>query len=62
MNGIDVSKHQGIIDWGKVKAIDFAIIRAGHGKYASQKDPQFEANYKGCKAHGIPCGLYWCSS
>lgn len=29
MNGIDISKHNGAIDWGKVKAsgIDFAIIR-----------------------------------
>ena len=33
-NGIDVSKHQGKIDWQKVKdsGIDFAIIRAGFGK------------------------------
>ena len=31
-NGIDVSSHQGRIDWEKVKAgIEFAIIRAGYG-------------------------------
>ena len=58
--GIDVSRHQGAIDWTKVKA-DFAIIKAGGGKYISQKDPKFEANYAGCKAHGIPCGAYWFS-
>ena len=42
--GIDVSKHQGMIDWSKVKT-DFAILRAGFGRYTSQKDPQFERNY-----------------
>lgn len=62
--GIDVSKHNGIIDWAKVKAsgsVDFAIIRAGYGKSISQKDKQFENNYAGCKTHGIPCGAYWYS-
>ena len=44
MNGIDVSKHNGVIDWQKVKA-NFAIVKVGSGKYISQKDPQFEANY-----------------
>lgn len=63
-NGIDVSKHNGVINWQKVKAsgkVDFAILRAGLGKLASQKDTQFEANYKGCTANGIPCGAYWYS-
>ena len=63
MNGIDVSVHNGAIDWQKVKAsgIDFAIIRAGYGKSIAQKDKTFEANYAGCKANGIPCGAYWYS-
>lgn len=60
MNGIDVSKHQGIIDWQKVKT-DFCIIRAGYGKHISQKDPLFEQNYAGAKAQGIPVGAYWYS-
>lgn len=61
--GIDVSKHQGKIDWQKVKADDvqFAIIRAGYGREISQKDPRFEENYAGCKAAGIPVGVYWYS-
>lgn len=61
--GIDVSKHQGFIDWAKVKAdkTGFAIIRAGYGKEISQKDEKFESNYDGCKKHGIPCGCYWYS-
>ena len=58
--GIDVSKHQGMIDWSKVKT-DFAILRAGLGRYTSQKDPQFERNYAGAKAAGIPVGVYWYS-
>lgn len=61
--GIDVSKHNGNIDWTKVKAagIDFAIIRAGYGKVASQKDPKFETNYSAAKKAGIHVGAYWYS-
>ena len=58
--GIDVSAHQGKIDWKKVN-VDFAILRAGFGKVISQKDDQFEANYSGSKAAGIPVGAYWYS-
>ena len=63
MKGIDVSVHNGDIDWGKVKAddYDFAILRAGYGKVASQKDKQFEKNYAAAKAAGIPVGAYWYS-
>nr|DAF49605.1 MAG TPA: endolysin [Myoviridae sp. ctuev19] len=60
MTGIDVSKHQGMIAWSKVKT-DFAILRAGFGRYAYQKDPMFERNYAGAKAAGIPVGAYWYS-
>ena len=62
--GIDVSKHQGVINWEKVKAsglVDFAILRAGFGKESSQIDVQFERNYSECKRLGIPCGAYWYS-
>lgn len=63
-NGIDVSKHNGVIDWNDVKKsgeVDFAILRAGYGKSISQKDIQFERNYAGAKAVGIPVGAYWYS-
>ncbi len=63
-NGIDVSEWQGVIDWEDVKAsgkVDFVILRAGYGKYASQKDKQFERNYSECKRLGIPVGAYWYS-
>ena len=63
MKGIDVSVHNGTIDWQKVKntGIDFAILRAGYGKFESQKDERFEENYAGAKAVGLPIGAYWYS-
>lgn len=63
MKGIDVSVHNGNIDWQKVKSagIDFAILRAGYGRLASQKDEKFEQNYAAAKAAGIPVGAYWYS-
>ncbi|MBR3760434.1 MAG: glycoside hydrolase family 25 protein [Ruminococcus sp.] len=61
--GIDVSAWNGEIDWGKVAAqnIDFAIIRAGYGKYETQKDYYFEQNYINAKAAGLDVGAYWYS-
>lgn len=63
MKGIDVSVHNGNIDWNKVKnaGIQFAILRAGYGKAASQKDKKFESNYNGAKLACIPVGAYWYS-
>lgn len=58
MKGIDVSYHNGIIDWKKVKqSVDFVIIRAGYGK--STMDKQFINNI--CRAHttGLKIGIYW---
>lgn len=59
MKGIDVSKHQGYIDWKKVKAagIDFAIIRAGYGQ--TYKDERFDEYVKGCIDNNIKIGFYW---
>ena len=61
--GIDVSYHQGKIDWEKVTAdgIEFAIIRAGFGNSASQKDNRFDANIKEALSAGLPVGIYWFS-
>lgn len=59
--GIDVSEHQGKIDWNKVKAdgIDFAIIRCGYGdNYTSQDDKQWQYNVSECERLGIPYGVY----
>ena len=59
IKGIDVSKHQGQIDWQKVKAdgVKFAMIRAGYGK--NNIDAQFKRNVTECNRIGIPCGVYW---
>lgn len=59
--GCDISEHNGNINANKIiSRYDFAIIRAGYGKYQNQKDAYFEKNYK--KLHGkIPLGVYWYS-
>lgn len=63
IKGIDVSVWQGDIDWIKVKnsGIDFAIIRAGFGNLASQKDKKFIANINGALNAGVDVGAYWFS-
>lgn len=58
---IDVSTHQGVIDWAKVKAsgVDGAIIRCGYGSdIASQDDKQWKRNADECTRLGIPFGTY----
>lgn len=60
VKGIDVSKHNGVIDFKKVKdnGIDFVIIRAGIG-ISNPKDEKFELNYNNAKAAGLDVGCYW---
>ena len=57
---IDVSAHQGQIDWGEVKKhIDGAIIRCGYGQdIVSQDDKRFIQNVEACIKHNIPFGIY----
>ena len=64
MNGIDVSSHQGNIDWASVKAagINFAIIRVGYrGSQtgALVEDSCFKKNIQGATANGINVGVYF---
>ena len=60
--GIDVSYHQGTIDWEKVKnsgQVDFAIIRCGIGMdQTNQDDTQWENNTSECERLGIPYGAF----
>ena len=60
--GIDVSEHQGRIDWNAVKAsgIDFAILRVGFGapSWDGRVDYQFNRNISECERLGIPYGVY----
>ena len=60
MWGIDVSYHNGDIDWKQVKksGIQFAILRAG---YSYTIDPKFTENARGCFNNNIPIGAYWFS-
>ena len=60
--GIDVSEHQGRINWDAVKAsgIDFAILRVGFGapSFGGRVDYQFNRNISECERLGIPYGVY----
>lgn len=61
IKGIDVSYHQGDINWKKVKddGVKFAIIRAGSG---IKEDSKFKENMKGALDAGIDVGVYWFSN
>lgn len=64
--GIDVSAHQGDIDWDKVKAsgINFVFIRIGYRTYGGgdiMADSMFRQNYEGAKAAGLQVGVYFFS-
>ena len=58
MRGIDVSAHQGNINWDAVKAsgIEFAIIRISYGQ--SAVDSKAIRNIEECIRVGIPFGVY----
>jgi GH25 family lysozyme M1 (1,4-beta-N-acetylmuramidase) len=62
VKGIDVSHHQGDVDFGKVKAagIGFAMLRAGYGweSPSVQTDRKFYQNYRNAQKAGVPCGAY----
>lgn len=59
MKGIDISEHNGIIDFTKVKdEVDFVMIRATFGK---KEDKMFKKNAKGCIENKIPFGFYYYS-
>lgn len=64
--GIDVSKHQGTIDWNLVAqdGVEFAFIRVGYRGYGTGKlmeDEFFEENIKGALSAGIKTGVYFYS-
>jgi lysozyme len=61
--GIDVSKHQGSINWPLVKQndIEFAMIRVGYGSSSGDScvlDPRFMENVNGALGVGIEVGIY----
>ncbi len=62
--GIDVSEHQGDIDWGQVKAAgyDFAFLRIGYRGYGEQgtlcADAKFQQNIVNAHNAGVEVGVY----
>ena len=60
--GIDVSRHNGNIDWTQVKnsgMVDFVIIRCGYGDdYQDQDDEKWLEYTTACERLGIPYGVY----
>ena len=62
--GIDVSSHQGNVDWNSVKAagIDFAVLRCGIRGYGTGKiveDTQFKNNMLGASNADLPLAVYF---
>ena len=64
IQGIDVSRWQGDIDWAKVKdaGTRFAFIKATEG--GDHLDPNFRKNWEGARKAGVPRSayhfVYWC--
>ena len=58
IHGIDISHHQGEIDWATVaqSGINFAIIRSTLG--GGSLDEKFEQNYAGATANGLGVAVY----
>ena len=58
VHGIDVSHHQGHIDWGKLprQGVDFAYIKATEG--ADHADTRFSHNWRAADAAGVRRGAY----
>ena len=60
--GIDVSEHNGTINWQSVKdsGIDFAILRVGFAgdTNGGRLDNYFKRNVSECERLGIPYGVY----
>lgn len=65
--GIDVSSHNGIVNWYKVKAsgIDFVMIRAGGRGYGEEgvlyNDEYLIANLQAARRAGLMVGVYFFS-
>lgn len=62
--GIDVSYHNGTLDWSTIKSagVDFAILRAAYRGYGTEgtlvRDSKFAEYMQGAMSQGIPVGAY----
>ncbi len=64
--GIDLSAHQGEVDWAAVAAsgVDFVMLRAGYRGYSTgglAEDSRFAENLTGALEAGIQVGVYFFS-
>ncbi|MBR4193955.1 MAG: glycoside hydrolase family 25 protein [Oscillospiraceae bacterium] len=64
--GVDVSDHQGEIDWEKAAAdgVRFAILRIGYRGYSEgglSTDERFAENYVNAREAGLQLGVYFYS-
>lgn len=61
--GIDVSRWQGEIDFGRVAAAgcEFAVIRIGGYSDGLFEDPCYRENIRNAKKAGLKVGVYWYS-
>ena len=61
LKGIDISYHNGEIDFVKLKSqVDFIIMRSGYGtKTTNSKEVKFDLYYEEAKKQNIPVGTYW---
>ena len=64
--GIDISKHNGNIDWNAVKnsGVQYVILRCGYRGSASGvlvEDQKFRSNIQGATAAGLKVGIYFFS-
>ncbi|MGN1421324.1 MAG: GH25 family lysozyme [Eubacterium sp.] len=66
--GIDVSQHNGDIDFKKVKAdgIDYVFVRVGYTGYTKSSfslnyDTKYKTYIRDAKAAGLDVGVYWYS-
>lgn len=59
VEGIDVSRWQGTIDWALVAPhVSFAVLKATGGDGGLYRDPSFTRNAAGATAVGVPWGCY----
>lgn len=63
IHGIDVSRHQSRVDWGRVKKMSvkdirifFAFIKASEGSWL--KDREFDSNWENARKNGLIRGAY----
>lgn len=63
--GIDVSEHQGMINWETAsQEIDFAFVRLGYRGYGNGNivtDAYYSRNMQGAITNGVPVGVYFYS-